>query len=314
MKYFLFLLASFILLHVHAQSSFRVIPLGVKGGGEENNLSAYLLSPFHSDDFICMDAGTVRAGLEMAYKTGALKIKPENTLRSGIKAFLISHGHLDHIAGMIINSPDDSVKNIYVMPYVADILKSKYFSWESWANFTDAGEKPALGKYRYKILDTAREIPVENTELSVRAFVLSHSEPYKSTAFLIRYGENYVLYLGDTGADTVEHTRRLFELWKAIAPLIDEKKLKGIFIEVSFPDKQPEKQLFGHLTPGLLMQEMKKLSDLCKEAKALVNLPVIITHIKPVADNERIIREELVKNNFLKLKIIFPEQGKAIFL
>ena len=312
-----FILSLFILLisfYVQAQPSFQVIPLGVKGGGEENNLSAYLLALIQSDKFICLDAGTVRTGLQKAYENGTIKIKPEAALRSNIQAYLISHGHLDHIAGMVINSPDDSTKNIYAMPYVLDILKDKYFSWKSWANFADAGEKPALGKYHYQALDTAQETSIEHTDFAVKPFVLSHSEPYKSTAFLVRYQDSYVLYLGDTGADTVEHTHRLHELWQAVAPLIDGKKLKGIFIETSFPDKQPQKQLFGHLTPRLLMQEMSVLGNLCRKSSELANLPVIIAHIKPVADNEQIIHKELLENNPLKLKLIFPKQGEKLLL
>jgi cAMP phosphodiesterase len=33
-------------------------------------------------------------------------------------------------------------------------------------------------------------------------------------------------------------------------------------IEVSFPNEQPDKSLFGHLTPRLLMNEMTTLSKL----------------------------------------------------
>ena len=215
---------------------------------------------------------------------------------------------------MIINSPDDSVKNIYALPFVVDILKEKYFSWKSWANFADAGETPLLKKYHYEVLDTVDEKAIANTSMSVKTFVLSHVNPYQSSAFLVRHNENHVLYLGDTGADTIEHSQRLRQLWQAIAPLVDDKKLKGIFIEVSYPDEQPDKQLFGHLTPRLLMQEMKVLSGFCKNVNALEGLPVIITHIKPTGNNESKIKTQLAGNNPFKLKLIYPQQGKKISL
>jgi 3',5'-cyclic-nucleotide phosphodiesterase len=44
----------------------------------------------------------------------------------------------------------------------------------------------------------------------------------------------------------------------------------------------------------------------------LNNFPIVITHRKPHENNETIIKEELLKANSLKLKLVFPEQGKLI--
>ena len=317
MKAFRLFLSALVLLarvYSFSQSSFQVVPLGIRGGTDESNLSAYMLAPVGSNAFICLDAGTVHAGIEKAIALKTFQEPPAIILRNYIKGFFISHGHLDHLAGMIINSPDDSAKNIYALPFVLDILKEKYFSWKSWSNFADSGEAPLLKKYHYVVLDTATETAIANTTMSVKTFVLSHSSPYRSSAFLIRHNENYVLYLGDTGSDTIEHSQRLRQLWQSIAPLVNDKKLKGIFIETSFPDEQPVKQLFGHLTPQLLMNEMKVLSGFCKDVKVLDGFPVIITHIKPNGNNEWKIKKELEKNNPLKLKLIFPQQGKKMIL
>lgn len=295
-----------------AQSSFQVVPLGIRGGSEENNLSSYMLAPTGTNEYICLDAGTIHAGIEKAITLKTFNVSSPTVLKQYIKGYFISHGHLDHLAGMVINSPDDTAKSIYAMPYVLDVLKEKYFSWKSWANFTDAGEAPALKKYHYVTLDTLHEISIANTKMYVKSFVLAHSSPYKSSAFLIRNNETYVLYLGDTGADVVEQSDRLRQLWQSIAPLVKEKKLKGIFIEVSFPNEQPDKLLFGHLTPQLLMNEMKVLNEL--SGNSIAGLPVIITHMKPVNNNVEKIMSQLKKENLLNLKLIFPEQGKKIIL
>jgi 3',5'-cyclic-nucleotide phosphodiesterase len=293
-------------------ATFKVIPLGVLGGSDESNLSSYMVAPENSDNYICLDAGTIRFGIQQAINNNLFSGSAVSVLRTNVKAYLISHPHLDHVAGLIINSPDDTAKNIYALPFCIDVLKEKYFTWKDWANFANEGDKPTLNKYHYSVLDTSKETAIENTEMFVRPFLLSHSNPYQSTAFLVRYKDAYLLYFGDTGADEIERSTRLELVWKRISVLIRTKQLKAIFIETSFPDEQPVKQLFGHLTPSLLMKEMTKLDSLSGNG-ALENFPVVITHIKPSSENSKEkIKEELEKQNSLHLKLIFPEQGKKL--
>ncbi|MFT4153106.1 MBL fold metallo-hydrolase [Parafilimonas sp.] len=301
--------------NVYAQdtgSVFKVIPLGVYGGSDESNLSAYMLAPVNSDKYICLDAGTLHAGIEKAIEKKSLSGHAGDILKTDIKGYLISHPHLDHLAGMVINSPDDTSKNIYALPFCINTISEKYFSWKSWANFADAGEQPLLKKYHYVSLGDTETV-LQNTGMYVKAFELSHSHPFKSTAFLIRHDSSFVLYLGDTGADTIEKSTKLAALWQYAAPLVAQQKLKGIFIEVSFPDEQPNNKLFGHLTPSLLLDEMGKLAALCGH-NSLRKVPVIITHIKPTENNEALIKEELKKQNQLQLQFIFPVQGEMISL
>ncbi|MBS1936067.1 MAG: 3',5'-cyclic-nucleotide phosphodiesterase, partial [Bacteroidetes bacterium] len=237
--------------------------------------------------------------------------KVASVLRTDIKGYFISHPHLDHLAGLVVNSPDDSSKAIYALPFCIDVLKNNYFTWKSWANFGNEGDKPALGKYHYVTLTEGKEIAAENTSLFVTPYLLSHSTPGQSTAFLVRSEDAYLLYLGDTGADEVEKANNLKTLWQNISPLVKAKKLKAIFIEVSFPNQQAEKLLFGHLTPKLLMQEMHILSGLAG-SDAMKGLPVVITHIKPNGNNENMIKEQVTASNDLGLKIIFPQQAKKL--
>src|SRR5579872_1802299 len=93
--------------------AFTVIPLGVRGGLDESNLSSYMVAAAGSKEYICLDAGTLYAGIRKSIHNGALPPPIATVLRSSIKDYFISHAHLDHVAGLIINSPDDSSKNIY---------------------------------------------------------------------------------------------------------------------------------------------------------------------------------------------------------
>ena len=293
--------------------SFTVVPLGVKGGLDESNLSAYMVAPAGHEDYVCLDAGTLYAGLQKAVDKGAFSGSVSKILRGHIKGYCISHPHLDHVAGLIINAPDDTAKTIYGMPPTLKVLEEKYFTWAAWANFGDAGEAPALKKYHYAPLEAGQETQLAGTGMQVTAFPLSHGEPYQSTAFLVRKEDAYLLYLGDTGADTIEHAGKLDKLWQVAASLVREGKLRAIFIETSFPNQQPDRLLFGHLTPRLLMDELKRLGQKAGEA-TMRDLPIVITHRKPSGEQENNIRQELQADNPLHVRLIFPDQGVAIHL
>lgn len=293
-----------------AQSkSFKIVPLGVLGGADESNLSSYMLAPTGSNNYICLDAGTINYGIQKAIAHKVFNISAEHVLKQYIKGYFISHAHLDHLGGMIINSPGDNNKSIYGLAGTLSTIKIHYFTPQSWANFGNEGAG-AINKYTYRTLIPLKEIPIDNTELTVTAFPLSHAD-LTSTAFLVKSRGNYILYLGDTGSDAMERSDNLHTLWQTIAPLIKNKQLKALMIEVSFPDEQPDKSLFGHLTPRLLMAEMKNLS-LLTGTDAIKNLNLVITHLKPPAKSIAKIKTQLQAQNKLGLNLIFPVQGKLL--
>ena len=253
----------------------------------------------------------MRQGVEKAIANQVFAVPADTVLRRYVKAYCISHAHFDHVAGLLLNSPDDAPKAIYGLPSCLTITQNDYFNWRAWPNFGSGGNPPALRKYQLRELLPQQETAIENTTLSVRAFVLSHGKDYQSTAFLLKSNGQYLLYLGDTGADEIEQTQNLRELWQAVAPLVKVGQLKAIFMEVSYPNAQPVAQLFGHLTPALLLREMNVLGQLAGSA-ALRGLPVVVTHLKPTPGSEAAVRKQLMEANKLQLKLVFPEQGKKL--
>ncbi|MGC3947210.1 MAG: 3',5'-cyclic-nucleotide phosphodiesterase [Chryseolinea sp.] len=296
----------------YAQSpAFEVVPLGIRGGSDESNLSCYAVSAAGDGAFVCLDAGSVRSGIEVAIRNHVWAGDPANVLRDKIKGYLISHPHLDHVSGLILNSPDDSAKPIYGIESCLTVIRDKYFTWQSWANFANEGDKPTLNKYTYKTLIPETPLKLDGTSLTVTPFLLSHVNPYNSTAFLVQGNGSAILYLGDTGADRIEKSDKLGRLWTVIAPLIKDRKLKAIFIEVSFSNAQPDHLLFGHLTPKLLMEEMEKLAALVPSG-TMKDFSIVVTHMKPAGDRVNTIVKELDSYNNPKLKLVYPEQGKKL--
>lgn len=295
------------------KKSFDVVPLGVMGGIDEKNLSAYLVAPAQTNDYICLDAGTIYAGIEKAIANNVFTVSTNEVLRKYIKGYFISHAHLDHVSGLIINSPADSSKTIYATKKCMETMKNHYFNGESWANFGDDGPGYQIKRYHFQTLIPEEENKITNTTMTAKAFPLSHGNPFESTAFLIHNGDDALLYLGDTGPDSVEKSNDLSELWQAVAPLIQQKQLKGIFIEVSFPNEQPDNSLYGHLTPKHLMAELSKLEEYVGKG-GLLDFKIIVTHMKPPAKNISKIKDQLKKGNDLGVDFVFPEQGKRFGL
>jgi len=298
--------------HLYAQSqSFDIIPLGIRGGSDESNLSCYAISATSENAYVCLDAGTVRSGIEHAIRNGAWEGDATDVLRNRIKGYLLSHPHLDHVSGLILNAPDDSAKPIYGIQSCLAVVRDKYFTWQSWANFANEGEKPTLNKYTYRELTPGIQLPLDGTSLSVKGYLLSHVNPYNSTAFLVQHNASAILYLGDTGADRIEKSDKLALLWRDMAPLIREKKLKAIFIEVSFSNAQADNLLFGHLTPKLLFEELDVLAALLPSG-ALKEFPIVITHMKPAGNSIESIMKELKDGNKHNAKLVYPQQGVKI--
>ncbi len=295
----------------HAQPTFTIVPLGTKGGTDEGNLSSYAVAATGTNNYVCLDAGTLHAGIQKALALKTWEGDATSFLRKNVKGYLISHPHFDHVAGLLINAPEDSSKFIYGTASCLSVFQEKHFSWKSWANFGNEGETPTLNKYSYQKLEPENETALRNTKLVVTPYLLSHVSPNESTAFLVRSADSYILYLGDTGSDRIEKSDKLKLMWKAVAPLVRDRKLKAIFIEVSFSNEQPDHLLFGHLTPQLLMDELNMLASFCGK-DALKKFPIVITHMKPLKDREEKIKKQLAELNSLGVHLIFPEQGKLM--
>jgi len=323
-------LASPAIERAPASPAFDLIVLGDAGGLDESNLTAFLLFPAGGDSGIALDAGTLHAGIRTALASGALsalpleesgKLAPEGqVLQRHVKAYLISHAHLDHVAGLILSSTDDTPKPILARPETLAVLREHVFNWKLWPNFATDGPPPALGRYTLTPLASGVPQAIPGTSFRVTAFPLSHGGADGSTAFLVETKEGQsLLYLGDTGPDAVEGNGRLRALWTHVAPLVRARSLRAILIEASFPSDRADAKLYGHLTPRWINEELGVLAALVEPSvpvDALRGLPVVITHVKPSLERGESprsrIERELRASNPYDVRFVLAKQGERL--
>ena len=313
---------------VYGAHVFEILPLGVYGGLEDGNLSAYLLKTIESKNYTALDGGTLLHGLEVAVSKQSIRTKNVKELfQKHIPTYLISHAHLDHLMGLVMAQPElREQQTIMAREETMQALLKNIFNWSVWGNFGDRGEIPHLNFQHYQTMPLLQWIAIPDTDLHVKTYPLSHGKVV-SSAFLIRHKNEYLLYFGDTGADSIENSTNMENIWKQIAPLIRHKQLHAIMLECSFLNSQPNDKLFGHLNPRLFMLELRKLASIVNPLdlkNALRGLQVVVTHIKPrLVDFDfsnakehtaSQIINELDQENDIGVKLIKPEQGTLLNL
>jgi len=201
------------------------------------------------DQHILLDGGTGVGGLSL-----------EEMER--IDSLLLTHAHLDHIAGaaLMLASVIDrrsTPLTIFAPAPVLDTLRRHLFNWELWPNFAvlPTEDNPVLN-YR----EIHPEQPFELAGLSIEAIALSHTVP--SYAYLIAEGERCFCFCGDTGP-----TQRLWERINEVGTV------EQLFIELSYPASEAEiARISGHYDLASLANDLQRLKQ---------PLQVNLMHAKP---------------------------------
>ncbi len=231
------------------------------------------------DDYVLVDAGTVG---------GALTVAEQVEIRHA----LISHAHLDHMAGLAfltdtlaMVAPERQVTVTSIAP-VIEALRIHAFNDALWPNFTTipSGSSPVLG---FRSLVEEGEARVG--ELWVTPVPVEHTVP--TTGYVVHDGETGFVYSGDTGP-----TERL---WRVAREM---RGLKAIIVETAFPNRLDAlARVSGHLTPEMLQREIDKMPP---------DIPIWIFHIKPQLFQET--AEQLATIDPARIHTL--EQGKTYSL
>ncbi|CZS99827.1 related to 3`,5`-cyclic-nucleotide phosphodiesterase [Rhynchosporium agropyri] len=131
------------------------------------------------------------------------------------------------------------------------------------------GEGPRLGSpMANNYMQRSNSVTSSNLNTSVPMITGGTPSPagecvYNSSVFFIRDSATgkEILIFGDIEPDPISLSPRNHLVWKEAAPKIASGKLTGIFIECSYANSRDNDQLFGHMKPTFLMQELKMLGD-----------------------------------------------------
>jgi cAMP phosphodiesterase len=226
---------------------------------------------FLIDDKILLDAGTT---------TGSLN---ENAQRK-INHILITHAHLDHIRGippladnMFLRNRKHSITLVGIKEVLQTVRKN-LFNNAVWPDFTriPSHRKPVL---KLKVIKTGENFKIH--DYKIIAEKVNHS--IAAIGYIIEDSNSKrLLYTGDTGTTA--------NLWERANLKTGKVGIDGAIIEVTFPNNMKKEALrTGHLTPAMLLGELKKLEELPRK--------IFATHAKPQFLN--IISKEL---RILKIK------------
>ena len=208
------------------------------------------LACFVVDDLIAFDAGSLAMSVNAKQK-------------KQIRDVVISHAHLDHIAGLPLYVDDlfATIKRpiqIHATQEVIEILERDIFNWSIYPRFSELKNDYGV-VLQYRPFETEKSFKVKH--LNVKAINVNHKVP--SVGFIVK-DENATFALTN---DTAEMNR----FWEVINA---EKRLSAIMIECAFPDELKDLATSSHhLTPQVLQRELKKLERKC---------PVYVVNIKPM--------------------------------
>ncbi len=217
------------------------------------------LSCFVIDDRVAIDAGS-------------LAMSTNRVQKEQIRDVILTHAHMDHIAGLPLFIDDlfaHIVKpvEIYATSEVIKVLREDIFNWDVYPDFAELENENGT-VLKYCPFEVGKTFTSEH--LHIKAIGVNHKVP--SVGFIVADGKSKFAISGDTA--------EMDEFWSVINR---EKDLNALLVECAFPnDLEDLAEVSFHLTPQKLASELSKLDN--KEC------PVYVINLKPMYQ-EKIIKE-----------------------
>ena len=212
----------------------RLLPSSFEGDGTASSRQHYAC--FVVNGCVAFDAGSLANGITELEK-------------NSIRDVVVTHAHLDHIAGLPLFIDDlfpilQEPIRVHASLDVIEVLETHIFNWKVYPRFSEI--KNSFGpviEYR----PIPKDLSFDVRGLKVRAVPVNHKVP--SYAFLIRFGNESVVMTGDTA--------EMSGFWDVVNEC---KQIDALLIECAFPDEFEDLAAISHhLTPRGLRSELKKI-------------------------------------------------------
>lgn len=208
----------------------------------------------------------------VAIDAGSLAMAATSRQKKQIRDVVLTHAHLDHIAGLPLFIDDlfaslDVPICVHAEAKVIEILERDIFNWEIYPRFSEL-ENDIGAVMSYQEFNPAEEFSVKH--LRLKAATVNHRVP--TVGFIVSDGAVKFALSGDTA--------EMDGFWEVVNA---EENLSTLLIECAFPDELEElARVSHHLTPKLLRAELEKFQQ--------TECAVYVVNIKPMY-REAVVRQ-----------------------
>jgi cAMP phosphodiesterase len=200
---------------------------------------------------------------ELAIDAGSLAFSCTDEQRNKIRDIILTHTHLDHIAGLPMFIDDlfsalDGPVRIHATPEMIEILERDIFNWAIYPRFSELSNSTgAVLEYR----PFERGGSFNPCGYAVTSVPVNHQ--VAACGYIVSKSGKSIAVTGDTaGTD---------EFWRQCN---EREDLAAIFVECAFPNEMSDlANVSCHLTPNGLANELSKLHD--------ADVPVLAINLKP---------------------------------
>lgn len=197
----------------------------------------------------------------VAIDAGSLAMAVSDEERAAVKDVVLTHAHLDHIAGLPLFIDDQfsdltEAIRIHATPDVIEVLERDIFNWSVYPKFSELTN--SYGKVmEYRPFEQGQSFQIGN--LRFDALEVNHKVP--SSGFIVSDGGISVAITGDTA--------NMDGFWDEIA----KREVSALLIECAFPNELAElAEMSHHLTPRTLASELENVRHECE---------IFVLNIKP---------------------------------
>ena len=225
----------------------------------------------------------------VAIDAGSLAFSCSDVQRRDVRDIVLTHTHLDHIAGLPLFIDDlfASLKepiNIHATDEIIEILENDIFNWAVYPRFSELSNG-SCAVIRYCSFEQGGRFSVRHLDL------LSVPVNHKIAAngYIVSDGNGSVGITGDTSETD--------DIWERFNETAD---LRAVLVECAFPNELSQlAEVSNHLTPQKLEREIEKLNR--------SDCELFVINIKPMYRDQ--ILAELDELNTDRLQVF--EVGKV---